>query len=171
MSGARDTRPGDTKGGDATFEDGAEKPLYLAALDGDDLGIMSALVQDAVFTMADMTYRAKRREFAILINRFRWEDRDAAARGGRGFERVRAILRFGDVLAVQSQGIDRAEADTVLSVLSLAFEPGADGMGRVVITLAGDGALGLQVEALDVVLRDVTRPYLAPSRRMPDHGV
>ena len=42
--------------------------------------------------------------------------------------------------------------------------------GLVVLTLAGDGALRAKVEALEVSLRDVTRPYLATSGKLPDHG-
>jgi hypothetical protein len=38
------------------------------------------------------------------------------------------------------------------------------------LTLAGDGAIALEVEALELRLEDVSRPYLAPSRRAPDHG-
>ncbi len=53
--------------------------------------------------------------------------------------------------------------------LSVEFEPGADGGGRILLVLAGDGAVALEVEALEVVLRDVTRPYAAPSGRVPDH--
>ena len=51
-----------------------------------------------------------------------------------------------------------------------SFEPGEDGTGRVVLTLAGDGAIRLSVEALELHLRDVTRPYSAPSGKAPDHG-
>jgi hypothetical protein len=43
-----------------------------------------------------------------------------------------------------------------------------NGTGRVVLTLAGDGAIAAQAECLDVTLRDVTRPYLAPSGKAPD---
>ena len=60
-----------------------------------------------------------------------------------------------------------------LSLLSLAFEPAADPQsdpgGHVLLTLAGDGAIRVQVEALEVSLRDVTRPYLAPSGKTPQH--
>jgi hypothetical protein len=35
--------------------------------------------------------------------------------------------------------------------------------------LAGDGAIRLEVEALEVILRDVTRPYRAPSGKVPRH--
>lgn len=155
---------------DARFEDGGEAPLWLGAQDAEDLGILATLTQDAVFPITDMTYARSRREFAVLLNRFRWEDRAAAERAGRRPERVRAMLLVRDVLAVRTQGIDRAERDTILSLLDLVFEPGADGGGRLLLVLAGDGAVALEVEALDATLRDVTRPYLAPSGKAPDHG-
>jgi len=55
-------------------------------------------------------------------------------------------------------------------LLSLSFEPGQDGAGRLEITLAGDGAVALDVEVLDVTLQDVTRPYIAQSRSAPSHN-
>lgn len=155
---------------DARFEDGGEAPLWLGAADAEDLKVIAALAQDAVFPITDMTFARPRREFALLLNRFRWEDREAAERGGRPVERVRAILLVRDVLAVRTNGIDRRDGDTVLSLLDIAFEPGPDGTGRLLLTLAGDGALALEVESLDLTLRDVTRPYIAPSRQTPDHG-
>jgi len=156
---------------DARFEDGADAPLFLGAQDADDLKVISALCQDAVFPITEMTYAKSRREFALLLNRFRWEDRDAADRAGRGYERVRAVLLLRDVQSVRSQGIDRGDKDTILSLLSIGFVPGADGTGEVILTLAGDGVIALGVETLDATLRDVTRPYLAPSHKVPDHGI
>jgi hypothetical protein len=58
----------------------------------------------------------------------------------------------------------------VLSVLQLAWEAGEDGTGRLVLTLAGDGAIAADVEALEVTLTDVTRPYIAPTGKVPSHG-
>lgn len=153
---------------DATFEDGAERPLYLGATDAEDLRVISALTQDAVFPASEMSWRPAERQFAILLNRFRWEDKDAAARRGRPVERTQSVLSVRDVQKVASMGIAR-DADTILSVLSLAFEPGADGTGALTLILAGDGGIRLMVEALDVTLRDVTRPYQAPSGRAPTH--
>ncbi|MDR0809236.1 MAG: DUF2948 family protein [Gemmobacter sp.] len=155
---------------DAQFEDGGEAPLWLGAQDDEDLRVLAALTQDAVFPITDMTYARNRREFAVLLNRFRWEDHAAVAQGGRPPERVRAMLLVRDVMSVRTQGIDRAERDTVLSLLDLVFEPGADGGGRLLLILAGDGAVALELEALDITLRDVTRPYAAPSRKVPNHG-
>lgn len=155
--------------GDAGFHDGAEAPLRLVARDAEDLQVISALVQDAVLPAAEMAWDRRARRFAMLLNRFRWEDREAAERRGRPFERVRAVLSIGDVRNVASQGIDRGDPDLVLSLLAVGFEPGEDGTGRLVLTLAGDGAVAVDVECLDVTLADVTRPYAAPSGQAPGH--
>ena len=154
---------------DARFEDGEIGPLNLVARDAGDLEVISALVQDAVLTGADLKWERAKRRFACLINRFRWEDREAAEAAKRPYERVRALLVIEDAGAVRSQGIDRGDPETVLSILSLAWEPGEDGTGAVTLVLAGDGAVRVEVEALEVTLHDVTKPYLAPSRRKPEH--
>ena len=54
--------------------------MNLGALDADDLDVVSTLVQDAVFPVTEMQWRRGERRFAILLNRFRWEDADAATR-------------------------------------------------------------------------------------------
>ncbi len=154
---------------DARFEDGRERPLRLKALDTEDLAVIAALVQDAVFPAGEMRWDRKTRRFAILLNRFRWEDAPNATARRREFERVQAVLAFEDVMRVQSQGIDKSDQDMVFSLLSIAFIPDADGTGRVELTLAGDGVIALEVEALEAVLRDVTRPYAAPSGKAPSH--
>jgi hypothetical protein len=154
---------------DASFSEGRETPLRLRALDAEDLKVVSALLQDAVFPITEMKLDRRRRRFAVLLNRFRWEDRPAAERRGRAYERVQSLLVIEDVLSAATDGIDMSDRDTVLSILSLGFVPGDDGAGRMLLTLAGDGAVALQVECLDVSLRDVTRPYAAPSGKAPRH--
>lgn len=154
---------------DAKFEDGGETPLRLRAEDADDLAILATLAQDAVFAANEMTWQADQRRFAILLNRFRWEDRAKAEAAKRNFERVQAVLVINDVIKVQSQGVPLKDADTVMSLLSVTFEAGDDGTGRIELTLAGDGAIALDVECLDVALKDVTRPYVAPSHTAPKH--
>jgi len=152
-------------GEDARFEDADAGPVALRALDADDLKVISALVQDAIFPAAEMAWDRRRRRFALLLNRFRWED----AGGQHPPERVRAVLTIEDALAVASQGIDRADPDLVLSILALDWAPGVDGTGRITLVLAGDGAIAVDVEALEVTLRDVTQPYVAPSGKTPSH--
>jgi len=154
---------------DAKFEDGGDKPLRLKAMDGEDLTVLSSLAQDAVFPASEMKWDRKARRFALLINRFRWEDAPNAKIGKRQVERVQAVLSIEDVVAVQTQGVNGRDADMVHALLSVTFEAGDDGTGRVVLTLSGDGAIAIDVEALEIMLRDVTRPYIAPSRKVPQH--
>ena len=153
---------------DASFEDGREGPLNLGAVDGEDLKVISSLAQDAVFPITEMSWRPGQGRFAILLNRFRWEDEGQARHGP---ERVRSVLAVDNVLKVSSQGIDRSDPDMILSLMSVAFEAGEEGAGHVLLTLAGDGAIRLSVDALEITLKDVTRPYRAPSDKTPEHKV
>ncbi len=155
---------------DARFQDGGEAPLRLVAQDADDLQVISTLVQDAVLPVTEISHDPKRRRFALMLNRFRWEDRTQAEAVGRPYERVRSVLVVEDVLSVKSYGFDRTDKDLVLSLLALDFAPGPEGSGRLTLTLAGDGAIALEVEAVEVRLDDVTRPYRAPSGKVPTHG-
>ncbi|WP_412552428.1 DUF2948 family protein [Shimia sp. MIT1388] len=154
---------------DARFEDGGDHPLNLGALDAEDLQVVSTLAQDAIFPASEMQWLPKERRFAVLLNRFRWEDKTAAERRKRSVERVQSLFVVDNVVSVASQGVERGDADTILSVLSVSFEAGEDADGAVILTLAGDGAIRLKVEALEVTLKDVTRPYIAPSKSTPSH--
>lgn len=154
---------------DATFEDGGEAPLRLKALDSADLDVVSTLIQDAVLPVREIRWDKRKRRFAMLLNRFRWEDAERAKQRGRAVERVQSVISIEDAIAVRTQGVDKGDRDMILSVLSIAFQPASDGTGRIVLTLAGDGAIAVLVEALEVYLQDVTRPYLAPSGQAPTH--
>lgn len=151
---------------DARFEDGDDAPLNLGAMDADDLQIIASLAQDAVFPAAQMKWDRRARRFALLVNRVRWEDNGTARHAP---ERVQAMLVIDHVDAVASQGVPQGDADTILSLLTIGFEPTDAPSGHVTLTLAGDGALRLKVEALEISLKDVTRPYKAPSGKLPQH--
>ena len=101
---------------DARFEDAMDKPLRLIAFDAEDLQVLSAMTQDAVLPMAQMIWHARERRFALLLNRFRWEAREASQA-----ERVQSVLSFEDVKAVQTQGFNRTDPDLILSLLSIIF--------------------------------------------------
>ncbi|MEM6939919.1 MAG: DUF2948 family protein [Pseudomonadota bacterium] len=151
---------------DARFEDGRENPLNLGALDAEDLRIVSSLAQDAVFPASEMRWHRSGARFALLLNRVRWED---TGRARHTPERVQSILMFNTVQTVASQGVPRKDPDTVLSLLSITFEETDAPSGYIELTLAGDGAIRLGVEAIDVSLKDVTKPYPALSKKLPRH--
>lgn len=156
---------------DATFEDGSERPLRLRALDADDLSVISAVLQDAVMPTAELKWNPMMRRFAMLANRFRWEDKIAAERQQRGFERVQAMVVVENVQKVSSSGVDLKDKEQVLSVLSITFVEGQDADGEILFTLAGDGAISCAVECLDISMTDVTRPYHAISKSEPKHNL
>lgn len=151
---------------DARFEDGREAPLNLGAFDGDDLNVISSLAQDAVFPASEMRWHRAGGRFALLLNRVRWED---AGKSRHAPERVQSVLIFNTVQNVASQGVPKGDSDTILSLLGISFEETTAPSGFLTLTLAGDGAIRLSVEAIEVTLKDVTKPYVAPSKKLPNH--
>jgi len=155
---------------DARFEDGSvERPLRLNAESSEDLVVISTLLQDAVAQTSDISWMRRNRKFALLLNRFRWEDVDNAKRSKRPFERVQSVVTIESVLSVKAQGVNPSDKDTVLELLNFTFDAGEDAAGTLTLTFAGDGAISLEVECLDVSLQDMSQPYLARSQRLPSH--
>jgi hypothetical protein len=136
--------------------------LRLAASDAEDLDVLSARLQDAVFKLKDARWQPKQRRFALAVNRLRWEE------GGK--TRVRAGLHFNGVLKVQSSMVKLGAGEAVVSVLALRFTAnGNDDPGGVIeIVLAGGGSIRLTVECIEAELADMTAPWAA--RATPDHG-
>ena len=153
---------------DARFEDAADAPLRLMAESAEDLAVMAALAQDAVGKVGDGVWLKKKRRFVLQMNRFRWEDKAAAERAGRPYERVRAALTLENVTAVRARGVDAFDREAVWSLLGVAFEPAEDGAGTVRLTLSGDAEIAAAVEALEATLIDLTRPWEA--RGAPAHA-
>ena len=154
---------------DAGFNDALDRPLNLGAQDTEDLQVISSLTQDAVLTVDDLKWNRTERQVVTLLKRFRWEDVELAKQQGRDPERVQSLLVIQNATGLASQGIDRKQLDIVLSLMSLEFSGAEDGVGDLILTFSGDGALKVQIDGLDVALRDVTRPYVAPSKQVPNH--
>ena len=135
--------------------------LKLVAADAEDLGVISARLQDAVVKLKNFLWLPRKRRFAAVVNRLQWET------GGR--TRVRAGLHFDGVLKVQSQKVKLGAGEAVVSLLALNFKPngGEDPGGVIEIVLAGGGVLRLTVECIDAELVDMTAGWAA--RGTPDH--
>lgn len=126
--------------------------LRLLALDGDDLAIVSAHMQDAVFKVGDLKFQPRLKTFSLVANRFVWETADAEA---GHYERRRALLTFKQVKGVRSTGFSRQAGDQVLDLLALTFEADGDGPdGHVELVLAGGAAIMLDVDCIEVQLAD-----------------
>ncbi len=126
--------------------------LKLLALDEEDLGVVSAHVQDAVFKVAGTLFDLRRGQFSLVINRFVWETAEGRR---RSFERRRSVLLFKRVTAVRSLGFDRNDTETVLDLLALRFAQKGDGPdGTIEFVLAGAASIALDVECIEVQLAD-----------------
>ncbi|MEL6978052.1 MAG: DUF2948 family protein [Pseudomonadota bacterium] len=142
---------------DAAFEDGFQ-PMRLAARDGDDLKVLSALLQDAVVTSDEMAYLRPQRRFAMVLNRFRWEEPQAQ-------ERVRAGVHFDGVLSAKVKGFRPGAEKQPLNLLAIEFTPGEIApAGEVRIVFSGGAEAALSVEALEAAMADMTKPWRAAAR-------
>lgn len=148
----------------------SDQPLRLAALVPEDLPVISALVQDAVASVGQTSWKPAERRLAIMLKRFRWEDSERAAREKRPYERVHSALIIDCAMAVRARGIDLEDREKPLALLGLHCLPDEDPpSARLLLTLSGGGELAVDVECVDVALADLTRPWEARSRRSPDH--
>jgi hypothetical protein len=148
--------------------------LRLRAVDTIDLSVIAAHLQDAVAQVGDMAFKPRERSFAIMFNRFMWEDlEDDGVKGAKPdknapYRRVRSVLHFDSVMNVKSQGLRFDRKEAVAEILTLAFEPTDDISGTISMTFAGGGAIKLEVEALDAWLSDVSQPW--STKNLPRHG-
>ncbi len=137
--------------------------LRLLAEDEEDLKVISAALQDAIAKVGDITYAPRERTLTIALNRFRWE---GGGKSGAG-QRVRAALQFGGVLNVRTRRLKREPRDAVVELLALDFKPGESPGGEVLLSFAGGADLSVEVECLDAVMADLSRPW--PTPRAPTH--
>lgn len=142
--------------------------LKLIALDAEDLGILSAHLQDAVLKVEDMAYESRRRRFAAVVNRFDWET--ALERGKRRAraQRRRTAIRLERVTKASLQGIDLEVKERVLVLLAMQFEASQAPAGTVTLLFAGGAAIRLEVECIEAEMRDLGAVWSVRSR--PDHG-
>lgn len=126
--------------------------LKLLALDTEDLSVVSAHLQDAVFKTDGLAYDARHHIFSVTVNRFVWE---TAGGRGKSFERRRAAIAFKRVNAVRSIGINRKNKDAVFSLLAVNFAQAGDGPeGTLELVLSGSASIALDVECVEVQLAD-----------------
>lgn len=137
--------------------------LKLVALDGQDLEIVSAHVQDAVLKVGDLSYDASGHRFLVPMNRFVWENRSGLF--SRRNERRRSVLHFESVRSVRSAGFSRDDRDAVLSLLALRFEPDVEPPAGVVeLVFSGGAAIRLVVDYVEARLADLGAAWEAASR-------
>ena len=143
--------------------------LKLAALDEEDLRVISAHMQDALMCVRDISYMPKKERFVILANRFEWlssmrgeNDRPMRSRTGLHFEHVRRV---------KCRNIRQEEKNGVLSLLAIAFTPTREDApgGFIDLIFAGDGVIRLEVDCIEAWMEDLGEVWEAGC--CPDHDL
>jgi hypothetical protein len=129
--------------------------LKLLALDSEDLDVISAATQDAVIRVADMGFAKADHRFALLMNRFAWED------SGKTRQRKRTALHFDRVNDVKVAGIDTNAHEGVLELLAVRFNEAEAPAGTIDLDFAGGGTVRLTVECLEARLQDLGAAWAA----------
>ncbi len=122
--------------------------LRLTAQDGEDLAVISAQLQDAVLKLVDISYNSRRRQFALVSNRFAWDASPQKLRRRSG-------LHFESVLSAKHVGFSNTGKDTILSLLAITFEQTAAPAGTVTLAFSAGHSVRLEVECLDAVMADM----------------
>jgi hypothetical protein len=150
--------------------------LKLRAADAEDLGVMSAILQDSLVTVAEMAYIPEERRFALVANRFRWEPQQAQPElppvKGPGLERVLTGLCIDGVKTVSRKGFHPSDADRILSLLAVRIEGEGQDEGKpmaLILDFAGGSSVRLEVEGIMCHLDDLGEPW--PTKFQPKHPV
>ena len=137
--------------------------LRLAALDAEDLAVVSAHLQDAILRPDDLTWLKAQSRFVLVARRF---DRSTAP--GEAPRRRLVGVHFERVLGVKAKGLVPGEAsDTTLSLLAVTFELGEAPSGTATLVFAGGAAIRLDLECVEVRMKDLGPVWEAEGR--PDH--
>jgi hypothetical protein len=137
--------------------------LKLVAMESEDLAIVSAHLQDAVVKVSEMAYLPGEKRFAMVVNRFDWI---AASEKAKAVRR-RAGLHFERVLAARTRNLDLKDAETVVNLLAVEFAGKDAPSGTITLYFSGDAAIQLDVECIEMAMRDLGPEWAAKKR--PQH--
>ncbi len=125
--------------------------LKLFALDDEDLAVLSTHLQDAVVKVADIGFVPKAQRFALLLNRFDWDQKECAGE----HVRRRTGLHFERVTAVKTRGFEPTDKEEVLNLLAITFTPEETPSGYVILTFSGGAEIRLDVECIEAGMSDL----------------
>ena len=137
--------------------------MKLRAADAADLSVFATFLQDAVVPVADMRYLSGDERFALVANRFRWEQAGEPVEG-RIFERVHAGVCFDTVTAVRQRGLDRTIKGQILSLLTIE-----SGDGHIDLLFSAGVSIRLEVSRILCHFQDLDEPW--PTQWRPEHAL
>ena len=141
------------------------KNLKLIANSFEDLKVISAHLQDAIVSTADIANLKRNRIFLIQLNRFMWEDVEKGV--FRKNKRIRTILKFDNVTDVVSKKIKQKNTKRFLDFLAIECNPLADKSYEINLIFSGDAIIKIITEVIEVTLDDQGEPW--ESKTKPRH--
>jgi hypothetical protein len=142
--------------------------LKLVALDGDDIAVVSAHVQDALVKIGDIFWQPREHRFVMAVNRFDWMSAvEAKPESKADYRRCRTALRFERVNACKCRNIDHTNKQVCLNLLAVEFAEHDNPAGTVSLIFSGGGVIRLEVECLEAELVDLGE--VSPANLCPDH--
>lgn len=134
------------------------KSLKLLARDAEDLEVISALLQDAITPVCDVSYQPDKKIFIMVVNRFCWDEANQLK------ERVRCAVSVTGVSSVGLHGIDLTERGKILELLAILLE--GDAMQLI---FAGGAGIKLSLEKWEMKIGDFGEPW--PTFHQPVHNL
>ena len=142
--------------------------LKLIGKNQEDLKIISAYSQDSIVSIRDIVFLKKNRIFIMVTNRFMWEAIQKKFER-KNIKRIRSGLKFEEFLKVRSKKINQKNKNRNLECLAIQCDEKLNNNYEVKIFFSGDGVITLTLEAIDVILQDLGKPWEA--KYLPKHKI
>ena len=143
------------------------KNLKLIARTEEDLRVVSAHLQDSIASIADIANLKKNKIFLMQLNRFMWEDVEKGV--FRKNKRIRTILKFDNVIEVNSKNIGQVSKDKFLDFLAIESNQMSDNNYEMKLIFSGDSIIRIIAEVIEVTLDDQGEPW--DTKNKPKHKV
>ena len=143
------------------------KNLKLIARTEEDLRIISAHLQDSIVSIENIASLKKNRIFLMQLNRFMWEDVEKGV--FRKNKRIRTILKFDNVIEVNSKNINQKSKDKFLDFLAIESKQMPDNNYEMKLVFSGDSIIRIIAEVIEVALDDQGEPW--DTKNKPKHKV
>ena len=141
--------------------------LKLLGKNQEDLKVISAYLQDSILIVKDIVFLKQNRTFVMIVNRFMWEDIERGI--FRQNKRIRCAVKFEEVIKVESKNINQKNKNKPLECLAIRCISIFDEIYKIKIFFAGDGAITLISEVIEVTLHDLGEPWHV--KHTPKHQI
>ena len=141
------------------------KNLKLIARTDEDLRIISAHLQDSIASTENIANLKDNQIFLMQLNRFMWEDVEKGV--FRKNKRIRTILKFDNVIEVNSKNINQNNKDNFLDFLAIESQQTPDENYEMKLIFSGDAIIRVIAEVIEVTLDDQGEPW--DTKNKPKH--